>query len=233
MALKRLNVSLFLLINLLVFIAILCLIKILFNGTQNFEWGNVADWINAICNIIIALSVIYAGFQARNWFMQNKKLNSLSTSHQLAMRFESLLWEINSRLYNDTVIIASIRDDIQRKEKSSEEITLRIQNEINRNVTTDLTDLANLYTTKSMLKRFDIHPSQELENLIENISQLRTAYLNSYYYFLAALNKNMDYFEHENVTNALQDLNLSKHNLAKIFQFDMCKHSINEDYHFK
>jgi hypothetical protein len=31
------------------------------------------------------------------------------------MKYESLLWEINSRLYNDTVIIASIHDDINRK----------------------------------------------------------------------------------------------------------------------
>jgi hypothetical protein len=65
MELKKLNTSLLLLVNILVFIAILCLIKILFNGVKKLEWGNVADWVNAICNIIIALSVIYAGLQAR------------------------------------------------------------------------------------------------------------------------------------------------------------------------
>ncbi|EOZ7623497.1 hypothetical protein UXP41_04270 [Enterobacter hormaechei] len=232
MELKKLNTSLLLLVNILVFIAILCLIKILFNGVKKFEWGNVADWVNAICNIIIALSVIYAGLQARNWFKQNKKLNSLSSSHKLAMKYESLLWEINSRLYNDTLIIASIHDDINRKEKSREEITVLILNEINRNVTTDLTELANLYTTKSMLKRFDIHPSPELEKLIEDILKLRTNYLNSYYNYLATINKYKDCIEHEDVINAHQNLKENKRSLAKIFQFDMCKNSINQDYNF-
>jgi hypothetical protein len=92
-----------------------------------------------------------------------------------------------------------------------------ILNEINRNVTTDLTELANLYTTKSMLKRFDIHPSPELEKLIEDILKLRTNYLNSYYNYLATINKYIDCIEHEDVINAHQNLKENKKVWLKFF----------------
>ena len=69
--------------------------------------GNAADLTSALCNIVITSTALCAAFVANNWFVQNKKLKSLSTSHQLAMKFEMQLWEINSRLYNDGIVRAS------------------------------------------------------------------------------------------------------------------------------
>lgn len=233
MELKKLNTSLLLLINILVFIAILCLLKILFSGIKKIEWGNVADLTSAICNIMIASTALYAAFVANNWFVQNKKLKSLSTSHQLAMKFEMQLWEINSRLYNDTLVRASIKKDIKDSRKLTEELKSKVEAEIKKQLTNDLEELANLYTTKSMLTRFDIHLSDRFEKLFENILRSRKSYLDSQYSYLAVICNNIDSPTHADVVTATENLENCKTELASLFQLNLCETNINDDYYFR
>ncbi|HAX6801299.1 TPA: hypothetical protein JTN34_004580 [Escherichia coli] len=83
------------------------------------------------------------------------------------MKFEMQLWEINSRLYNDGIVRASIRKYVQDNKELTDEIKSKVAAEINKKATSDLSELANLYTTRSMLARFDIKLSERLENLFK------------------------------------------------------------------
>ncbi|WP_250668308.1 hypothetical protein [Escherichia coli] len=229
---KIINSALIGLVAALLFVVILVLVKVLFAGSKGFEWGNAADLTSALCNIVIAFTAIYAGLIANNWFVQNKKLKSLSSSHQLAMKFEMQLWEINSRLYNDTVVRASIRKYVQDNEELTDEIKSKVAAEVNKGTTSDLSELANLYTTKSMLTRFDIQLSERLENLFQNILKLRTLYIDNQYIYLLTICKHINCPEHEDVIAATENLESVKRELAAIFQHELCKTNINDDYYF-
>lgn len=71
MNLKKTNTTLLTIVGLLLFLAVLVLIKILFSDAKGFEWGSVSDWFSTIANSIMAGSAIYAAFKAGKWLNQN------------------------------------------------------------------------------------------------------------------------------------------------------------------
>ncbi|WP_224119544.1 hypothetical protein [Escherichia coli] len=232
MNIKTINSTLVGIVAVLLFLAVLVLVKVLFAGSRGFEWGNAADLTSALCNIVIASTALCAAFVANNWFVQNKKLKSLSTSHQLAMKFEMQLWEINSRLYNDGIVRASIRKYVQDNKELTDEIKSKVAAEINKKATSDLSELANLYTTRSMLARFDIKLSERLENLFKDILELRQSYLDNQYIYLLTICKHINCPKHEDVIEATENLESVKRELAAIFQYELCETNIDTDYSF-
>lgn len=42
-----------------------------------WESGNLSDWMSTICNLVMALSAVYAAFKAKKWFKEKTLLNTL------------------------------------------------------------------------------------------------------------------------------------------------------------
>ncbi|EEW0968756.1 hypothetical protein ACXZDT_003961 [Escherichia coli] len=59
MNIKIANTTLIGLVSLLLFVAILVLVKILFSGSKGFEWGSFTDWISASSSIITLIFAFY------------------------------------------------------------------------------------------------------------------------------------------------------------------------------
>ena len=104
--------------------------------------------------------------------------------------------------------------------------------EINKKATSDLSELANLYTTRSMLARFDIKLSERLENLFKDILELRQSYLDNQYIYLLTICKHINCPKHEDVIAATENLESVKRELAAIFQYELCETNIDTDYSF-
>lgn len=67
MNIKIANTTLIGLVSLLLFVAILVLVKTLFSGSKGFEWGSFTDWISASSTAFTAW-VAYKAFKAApNW----------------------------------------------------------------------------------------------------------------------------------------------------------------------
>src|SRR5699024_11451049 len=98
--------------------------------------------------------------------------------------------------------------------------------------TSDLSELANLYTTRSMLARFDIKLSERLENLFKDILELRQSYLDNQYIYLLTICKHINCPKHEDVIAATENLESVKRELAAIFQYELCETNIDTDYSF-
>lgn len=81
MNIKIANTTLIGLVSLLLFLAILVLVKILFAGSKGFEfeWGNVSDWVSSLASVG-ALVVAYLAYKAApGWFTQ--KQNEAGFNH--------------------------------------------------------------------------------------------------------------------------------------------------------
>lgn len=77
MELKRENRILVWSVIILIFITILVLVKVLFAGSKDFEWGSVSDWVSAACNMAMAGAALYAAYNAKDWLKIKKKESSL------------------------------------------------------------------------------------------------------------------------------------------------------------
>ncbi|WP_411194889.1 hypothetical protein ACHQIU_22170 [Raoultella planticola] len=77
MELKRENRILIWSVIILIFITILVLVKVLFTGSEGFEWGSVSDWVSATCNMAMAGAALYAAYNAKDWLKIKKKESSL------------------------------------------------------------------------------------------------------------------------------------------------------------
>lgn len=62
----------------LLWVAILVLVKVLFHGGSQLEWGSVSDWVSSIANLIMAGAALYAAWNAKNWFQTKIKENALN-----------------------------------------------------------------------------------------------------------------------------------------------------------
>lgn len=67
MNLKKANITLITIVGLLLFVAILVLIKCLFSDVKGFEWGSVSDWFSAISTLagsIASFGTLYIAYKA-------------------------------------------------------------------------------------------------------------------------------------------------------------------------
>lgn len=232
MELKNWNRGLLGLVSLILLIALLVLVKVLFAGNKDFEWGSVSDWVSALANVGMFGAALYAALAARNWLNQKKTINTLDSAHQLAIKFDQKIWAINTRLYLDLLCRAKIKDDIVKNNHSPEDITLAIKNEIDKCKSTDLIELAEIYTTLSTLGRFNITVNDTLREMIDTIISMRKDYLNSHYDYLSTISKNLGCIECDAVIQAENIMNSKKKELATLFQKKLAKKSIDDDYSF-
>ena len=209
----------------------LVLLKVLFIGKEEIEWGSVSDWVSAICNIGLLCAAIWAGNITNNWLKQKKRMNTLDSAHQMAIKFDKKLWSINHRLYADVLFRKKIVNDIVNK-KSNAEVNGKINAEIARITTSDLDELSAIYNERTLLGRFNVSVNDSFNEMIKEILSLRTNYLNSHYEYLLLLAKNVDSIECEEVKKAeFQVVNLQKQ-LATIFEKQLGSRNIDSDYSF-
>ncbi|RKQ40163.1 hypothetical protein D8M09_08300, partial [Enterobacter sp. R1(2018)] len=70
MGLKYWNRGLLGLVAILLFLAVLILLKILFSGSGKMEWGSVSDWVSTVLNGIVACTAVFALKKANNFFQE-------------------------------------------------------------------------------------------------------------------------------------------------------------------
>ena len=75
---RKANIVLITIVSTLLIITCLVLIKFLFSGKEDFEWGSVSDWVSSIANLIMAGAALYAAWNAKNWFQTKIKENALN-----------------------------------------------------------------------------------------------------------------------------------------------------------
>ncbi|MEN1982410.1 hypothetical protein SLK74_14590 [Enterobacter asburiae] len=75
---RKANIVLITIVSTLLIITCLVLIKFLFSGKEDFEWGSVSDWLSSIANLIMAGAALYAAWNAKNWFQTKIKENALN-----------------------------------------------------------------------------------------------------------------------------------------------------------
>jgi hypothetical protein len=201
------------------------------NGAYKKDIGNLSDWISASCNIAMAGAAVFAALEAKKWFHQKTRLNNLDAAHKLALEFENSLWEINTRLFTDTIIRARILNFIENEEKSIEEVKSIVLLEFDKNTSSDLDQLAYIYTCQCRLERFNVYPSIHLISLLEEIKNGRDAYLNAHYSYLAEL---VEYYINKDQMTAPSKSTLEKANkeLGAIFEQKLAKREIGRDYFF-
>ncbi|EPD1010312.1 hypothetical protein ACR572_001473 [Escherichia coli] len=89
MKFKKYNNALICTVLVLLWAAILALVKVLFSGNKDFEWGSVSDWASTFCNAIMAGAALYAAINAKNWLSEKTRTLGLEKA-------ESILNEIDT-----------------------------------------------------------------------------------------------------------------------------------------
>lgn len=214
-------------------IAVLLVISLwlVIGGALKKDIGNLSDWISAACNVVMALAALFAANEARKWFQQKASLNNLDAAHKLALEFENSVWEINSRLYVDTVLRRKIQNWIETEEKSRDEIKSIVLHEIDKNIGSDLDQLAFIYNYQSRLARFNVFPSKEFSELLNKIKIERDQYLTAHYSYLSEL---VYYYRNKDRTEPpiMDHVESAQKALASTFQLQLAKRDISSDYFF-
>lgn len=231
--LNRLNKALITIVILLFAIGFLVLLRVLFFGVKEILAGDFANIIIALSNIVMASAAIIAGFKAMEWFDQKKSINNLDYAHKVSMEFERNLWAINSRLYTDYIYVRSFKSKIETKSEDLESIKAKALEEINKYTTLDLDEVAALYTSKSILSRFNITLHSNLDKDFKNIISFRDQYLGSYYTYILALASHYNEIECEEVSIAENDYSIKRKQLAEAFELSIARRTINCDYDLK
>lgn len=218
------------LVIILLTLVLLLLISTLYYSTdKKMEIGSLTDWLIAIANIAMAGTAVIS---ARFWFTQKAKLNTLDISHKLAFDFENHLWKINERIYSDLLLINKIHDDIANNNLSPVEIKSLVLKEIGRKTTTDLSEMAYLYSSFEKLERHNVNIKPTLLRIFDEIIKARNEYLNSHYRYLGELTLSQGDLECDKVADAKNTLEEKKRILANIFENKLAKLDINKDYEF-
>nr|WP_159465810.1 hypothetical protein [Scandinavium goeteborgense] len=74
----------------LLWVAILALIKVLFSDSNGFEWGSVSDWISVLCNIVMAGAALYAAINAKDWLSEKTRTLGLEKAESLLNEMDSV-----------------------------------------------------------------------------------------------------------------------------------------------
>ncbi|AKE10741.1 hypothetical protein XJ20_12930 [Serratia liquefaciens] len=219
-----------LVIVLLTLLVLLLLSTLYYSTDKKMELGSLTDWISAGANITMAVTAVVS---ATLWFTQKAKLNTLDISHKLAFDFENNLWKINERMYSNILLRNEIYHYIVRKTQSGKEIEKLILTELNKKTTTDLSEIAYLYSSITKLERHNVEIKPSLYGIFEEVIKARSDYLNSHYTYLSELALSQDDLNSEKLSNAINLLEQKKKTLSNIFEKKLAKLDINNDYEFK
>ncbi|AWQ48924.1 hypothetical protein B1A42_16920 [Serratia marcescens] len=218
------------LVIVLLTLVVLLLISTLYYSTDmKMELGSLTDWIIAGANVAMATTAVISAIL---WFNQKAKLNTLDISHRLAFDFENHLWTINERLYSNILFRNKILDDIKSENLSQAEVRSLIFKEISRKTTTDLSEIAYLYSSIRKLERHNVNIKPILKDVFNDILKARLDYLNSHYRYLHELAFSQDNLESEKVVSMKNILEEKKKVLSNIFENKLAKLDINKDYEF-
>ena len=200
-------------------------------GAYKKDIGNLSDWISAACNLLMALTALFVANEAKKWFEQKARLNNLDAAHKLALEFENALWEINSRLYSDSLFRKKILTWIEYKDKTSDEIQIIVLREAERITGSDLDELAFIYNCQLRLARFNVFPSNALVEMLATIKIERDHYLNAHYSYLLDL---ANYYASnvDGLVPTTENIDKVKKKLAETFELNLAKRSIGKDYFF-
>jgi hypothetical protein len=198
-------------------------------GAYKKEIGNLSDWISAACNILMASAAIYAATEARKWFQQKNKLNSIDAAHQKIQRYEDTIWGIHKEIYSDATLRMNLEYDINNDRLSKDEIKTIINNQIERTTTTDIQVLAEVYSEMARLKRHGITINTEYGEIIEDILSKRTNYLNLHRKYLINLFKKAydSSIDVEDVSLELTELQIE---FARLFENKLSAIQIDQHY---
>lgn len=191
--------------------------------------GNFSDWISAVCNILMASAAIYAATEARKWFQQKNKLNSIDAAHQKIQRYEDTIWGIHKEIYSDATLRMNLEYDINNDRLSKDEMANIINVQIERTTTTDIQVLAEVYSEMARLQRHGITINPDYSVMIEDILSKRTSYLNLHRKYLINLfKKGCDgTLEVEDISLELTELQIE---LAKLFETKLSAIQIDQHY---
>lgn len=218
-----------LVIILLTLLVLLLIGVIFYNSDTKMEIGSLTDWLSAGANIAMAVTAVVS---ATLWFTQKAKLNTLDISHKLAFDFENNLWKINERMYSNVLLRNEIHHDIVRKVSPKKEIEKLVLAELDRKTTTDLSEIAYLYSNITKLERHNVKIKASLNGIFEEIIKARNDYLNSHYTYLGELALSQDDLNSEKLSKAKKLLEQKKRTLSNIFENKLAKLDINKDYEF-
>lgn len=99
MRVERWNKLLVATVIVLLWVAILALIKVLFSGSNGFEWGSVSDWFSFACNVVMAGVAVYAARYAKLWFRQQSYATAFNKAEGVLNKIDLLynnLKELNA-----------------------------------------------------------------------------------------------------------------------------------------
>lgn len=230
---ERLNRTLITVVILLCVICFLVMLRVLIFGIKEMSVGDYANVIIAFSNVVMACAAIIAGYKANKWLSQKKLVNNLDYAHKISMEFEKNIWKINSRLFTDYIHIRSLKKIIESRLDSEENIKAKAQLEIDKFTTFDLDELATLYSSKSLLTRFNITLHSYFEREFKHIVKTRYEYLELYYSYIALLSVNFKNIECDEVKDAENKYMAKQKELAEIFGNSLATRPINNDYEFK
>lgn len=128
----------------LLWVAILALIKVLFSGSNSFEWGSVSDWISTGCNAIMAGAASYAAINAKNWLSEKTRTLGLEKAEFILNEIDTFSSAHNS--YIDRLAEAEIyyRSNI-------------FENQVDRNIVINSLDELRVLIENNKLRLQDTH----------------------------------------------------------------------------
>ncbi|UUE38088.1 hypothetical protein L0Y26_09305 [Pectobacterium aroidearum] len=57
---------------------------------NQFEWGNVSDWVSSTANVVMAGAALYAAWNAKDFFRSKRYDIGFSTARELVIHFKSM-----------------------------------------------------------------------------------------------------------------------------------------------
>lgn len=155
MNIKTTNSTLVGLVAVLLFVAILVLVKILFADSKGFEWGNVSDWVSSLASVG-TLIIAYLAYKAANgWFTQKQNEAGFEHIVSIMAEYDQQVLKIQE-LHSDII-------NIPPSEAKSETIKSRICKEIYKTF--------ELLQKLSSCARWNITYPQELKESFDRLTE--------------------------------------------------------------
>ena len=176
---KKINSYLLITVIVLLFIAILVLIKILFSDFQGFEWGSVTDWISALCNIAMAGAAVYAAIHAKRWFSQHSYSTAFNKAAEFLSKIDSEKSAIND-LYFDVQCLNDFFEEYEQNKGHPSFSDLKYYDSRIEHYHQKAFDIAKLKNEYNVLSRWPITLSNtllinDILDTLQNMSALTAA----------------------------------------------------------
>lgn len=218
-------------------IAVLLVLGIWYVGNKVYnvtgssvQFGTLMDTVIAFSNLIMACAAIYAANEAAKWFQQKNKLNNLDSAHQKIKAYEDILWATHYRIFRDTAIRANFENDTINQNISIDEARNEVNSLVLPKTTTDLDELAMIYSEQARLKRYGINITSNFGEIIERIIVKRSSYLDLHYLQLVYIFATYENPQQSKVADNSGELNQAKIDLAKEYELILSNISLDSHY---